>query len=93
MRTQILLELDAEMDKQKATDLIIQFHEKLLGINNLYNKSVDRKETSGCTYLQYQNTHDRSILLTFCHSNHLRATTHKRLKKQNNRRQLQIYDE
>ena len=34
MRTQTLLELDAEkMDKQKATDLITQLHEKLLEVN------------------------------------------------------------
>ena len=45
MRTQMLLELDAEkMDKQKATDLITQLHEKLLEVNCITKALIEWKQ-------------------------------------------------
>ena len=45
MRTQTLLELDAEkMDKQKATDLITQLHEKLLEVNCITKALIEWKQ-------------------------------------------------
>ena len=45
MRTQTLLKLDAEkMDKQKATDLITQLHEKLLEVNCITKALIECKQ-------------------------------------------------
>ena len=93
MRTQTLLKLDAEkMDKQKATDLITQLHEKLLEVNCITKALIELKQKR--MYIFTISEHpmtgpffEPSVIQT------IYETVPKKDKPQNSRHQLQIYDE